>query len=154
MHGRGTRSDGRASGWLTDRYDPTRPLFVYYGLRGLSLLLLEPALGSGHTPLLAFITCYGLDWVATVPPTVALCRQVCGAEWATVAYGWVFAGHQIGASLAAWGAGALRDATGSYRLAFAVAGASCFVAAFGVLRVRGTGAVEPVGPLPAGSAAA
>ena len=123
------------SGWLTDRYDPRRLLFVYYGLRGLSLLLLQSALSSGHLPLGAFIAFYGLDWVATVPPTVALCRELCGAEMATVAYGWVFAGHQVGASLAAWGAGLIRDATGSYQLAFMLAAVCCFVAAVGVLRV-------------------
>lgn len=123
------------SGWLTDRYDPRKLLFVYYGLRGLSLLLLKPALESAHAPLWLFITFYGLDWVATVPPTVALCRELCGAEWATVAYGWVYAGHQLGASLAAWGAGEIRDRTGSYQLAFLVAAGCCLVASVGVLHV-------------------
>jgi MFS family permease len=127
-----------ASGWLTDRYDPRRLLLVYYGLRGASLLLLQPALASGRAPLALFIGFYGLDWVATVPPTVALCRELCGPELATVAYGWVFAGHQVGASLAAWGAGWLRDATGTYQPAFLLAAVACFVAAFGVLRVRGS----------------
>ena len=125
------------SGWLTDRYDPRKLLFAYYGLRGLSLVLLQPALESAHAPLWLFITFYGLDWVATVPPTVALCRELCGAEWATVAYGWVFAGHQLGASVAAWGAGEIRDRTGSYQLAFLLAAGCCLVAALGVVRLGG-----------------
>ncbi len=73
--------------------------------------------------------------MATVPPTVKLCAEVCGPEHATVAYGWVFAGHQIGAALAAWGAGYLRDQTGSYQLAFVIAGVLCFVAALGTQRI-------------------
>jgi predicted MFS family arabinose efflux permease len=132
-----------ASGWLTDRYDPRRLLGGYYALRGLSLLVLDPALATGHGPMWGFIAFYGLDWVATVPPTVKLCAEVCGPERATVAYGWVFAGHQIGAALAAWGAGYLRDQTGSYQLAFVIAGALCLVAALGSQRI-GRVVPEPV----------
>jgi predicted MFS family arabinose efflux permease len=125
-----------SSGWLTDRFDPRRLLFFYYGLRGLSLLTLEHALSSGRLPLWGFIAFYGLDWVATVPPTIRLCADVCGPEFATIGYGWVFAGHQIGASVAAWGAGYLRDANGSYSAAWIISGVCCIVAAFGVLRIN------------------
>lgn len=130
-----------ASGWLTDRYDPRHLLSAYYGLRGLSLLVLDPALASGSGSMWFFIAFYGLDWVATVPPTVKLCAEVCGTERATVAYGWVFAGHQLGAAAAAWGAGHLRDQTGSYQLAFVIAGAMCLVAALGTQRIGRAGPV-------------
>jgi MFS family permease len=124
-----------ASGWLTDRFDPRRLLGIYYATRGLSLLALDSALGEGHRPMWAFMIFYGLDWVATVPPTVRLCADVCGDEYATVAFGWVFAGHQIGAALAAWGAGFLRDQTGSYRPAFILAAICCAIAAVGCQRI-------------------
>ncbi|MPY93801.1 MAG: MFS transporter, partial [Acidimicrobiia bacterium] len=89
------------SGWLTDRYDPRKLLVVYYGLRGLSLLVLHPALEARGFGLAGFMVFYGLDWVATVPPTVALCTQVFGRERAPVVFGWVFAAHQVGAAAAA-----------------------------------------------------
>jgi predicted MFS family arabinose efflux permease len=127
-----------ASGWLTDRFDPRRLLFVYYLLRGLSLLVLDPALDARSVGLLGFMMFYGLDWVATVPPTVALCNDLVGRAKAPVVYGWVFAGHQLGAALAAWFAGATRDWTGSYRLSFLVAAGMCFVAAVGTQRIRRT----------------
>jgi predicted MFS family arabinose efflux permease len=127
-----------ASGWLTDHYDPRRLLGMYYALRGMSLLVLDPALTAGHRPMWVFIAFYGLDWVATVPPTVKLCAEVCGQQRATVAYGWVFAGHQIGAALAAWGAGYVRDHTGSYQLSFMIAGVMCLVAAAGTQRIGRT----------------
>jgi MFS family permease len=120
------------SGVLTDRYDPRLLLFAYYGLRGLSLLLLDQALGAGHAPLVAFMLFYGLDWVATVPPTVALATSTFGRQRGPVVYGWVFAGHQLGAAVAAWAAGVIRGATGTYQLAFVLAGALCLVAAVGV----------------------
>jgi MFS family permease len=125
------------SGWLTDRVDPRRLLFAYYALRGLSLMLLDPALGARNAGLWTFMVFYGLDWVATVPPTVALCAQQFGRERGAVVYGWVFAGHQIGAALMAWGAGALRDSTGSYRPAWIVAGVGCLIAAAGTQRIAG-----------------
>lgn len=132
------------SGWLTDRYDPRRLLGAYYLLRGLSLLALEPALSRGGGGLGLFMIFYGLDWVATVPPTVKLCAEVCGEERATVAYGWVFAGHQIGAALAAWGAGYLRDVSGSYQPAFLIAGMCCLLAAVGTQRIGRPAATVPV----------
>jgi MFS family permease len=125
------------SGWLTDRVDPRRLLFAYYALRGMSLMLLDPALSARNAGLWTFMVFYGLDWVATVPPTVALCAQQFGRERGAVVYGWVFAGHQIGAALMAWGAGALRDTTGTYRPAWIVAGVGCLIAAAGTQRIAG-----------------
>jgi hypothetical protein len=93
------------SGWLTDRVDPRRLLFAYYALRGLSLMVLDPALDARNAGLWTFMVFYGLDWVATVPPTVALCNQQFGRERGAVVYGWVFAGHQIGAALMGLGCG-------------------------------------------------
>jgi MFS family permease len=138
-----------ASGWLTDRWDPRKLLMVYYLFRGLSLFVLDPALAHGGGGLLGFMAFYGLDWVATVPPTIALCILHFGRDRGPLVYGWVFAGHQVGGALAAWGAGALHDSTGSYRPAFIAAGVACLVAAAGVLRIR----KEPVWPpvVPAGA---
>lgn len=119
------------SGALTDRFDPARLLLFYYAFRGVSLLFLEPALSRGGLGLVGFMMFYGLDWVATVPPTVALCVQRFGVQRGPLVYGWVFAGHQVGAAIAAWGAGIIRDATGSYSIAFSVAGVACLLAAFG-----------------------
>ncbi|MCW2776993.1 MAG: transporter [Frankiales bacterium] len=118
-----------ASGWLTDRYDPRVLLAWYYSLRGLSLMALPVVLDTGSVPLLLFIAFYGLDWVATVPPTIALCGKVAGPERTTVVFGWVFASHQLGAAAAAFAAGVSRTATGSYTTAFLVAGALCAVGA-------------------------
>ena len=91
-----------ASGWLTDRVDSRYLLFAYYGLRGLSLLVVPWLLAATvHPSLFVFIVFYGLDWVATVPPTVALCRQHFGVEKVGVVFGWVFASHMVGAGVAA-----------------------------------------------------
>ena len=118
-----------ASGWFTDRVDPRRLLLAYYLLRGASLAVLPVLLGPLATPpIWAFIVFYGLDWVATVPPTVALAREHFG-ERAPVVFGWIFASHQIGSAIAALGAGLLRDATGSYTSAWVTAGGLCAVAA-------------------------
>jgi MFS family permease len=118
-----------ASGWLTDRVDSRVLLGAYYALRGGSLLVL-PSLfaASTHPRMLVFILFYGLDWVATVPPTVALCREYYGAS-GPVVFGWVFASHQIGAALAATAAGVVRDRLGNYDLAWYVAGGLAIVAA-------------------------
>ena len=125
------------SGVLTDRYDPRLLLVAYYALRGLSLFVLDPALGAGGGGLVGFMVFYGLDWVATVPPTIAICLAAYGPNRGPVVYGWVFAGHQVGGAVAAFGAGALADATGGYRTAFVLAGVACLVAAGGVLRIPG-----------------
>ena len=130
-----------ASGWLTDRMDPRRLLLWYYGFRGVSLLVLAPALADGGLGLVGFVVVYGLDWVATVPPTVALCHEVYGRERGTVVFGWVFAAHQLGAAAAASAAGAARTALGDYLLTFLVAAALCVVAALITQGVR-----RPVAP--------
>ena len=118
-----------ASGWLTDRYDPRVLLVIYYTGRGVSLFAL-PSLLSPHTnpSTWVFVLFYGLDWVATVPPTVALCRRHFG-EAAPIVFGWTFAAHQLGAAIAASGAGYIRDADGSYNPAFYAAAGLCVVAA-------------------------
>ncbi|MEV0459852.1 MFS transporter [Catellatospora methionotrophica] len=111
-----------ASGWLTDRFDPRWLLGIYYALRGLSLMLLPGLFAADpHPSMLVFILFYGLDWVATVPPTIALCRQHFGASGAIV-FGWVFASHQFGAAGIALVAGLIRDSSGSYATAFYGAG--------------------------------
>jgi len=100
------------SGWLTDRVDPRVLLLAYYGLRGLSLFLLPTLFGPDlHVSMVAFIVFYGLDWVATVPPTLALCREFFGPR-APVVFGWVFASHQVGSAFAAFGGGVIRDVLG------------------------------------------
>ncbi|CAN2235189.1 AraJ Arabinose efflux permease [actinobacterium SCGC AAA044-D11] len=124
------------SGWLTDRYDPRKLLFVYYFFRGLSLFLLPSILfATVHPSTLVFVIFYGLDWVATVPPTVLLCRQVLGPERATVVYGWVFAAHQIGGSAAAFGAALLHTKFGDYASAFYLSGLMCVFTSYFVLRI-------------------
>lgn len=119
-----------ASGWLTDRVDSRYLLFVYYFFRGLSLLAVPWLLGPDvHPSLFVFILFYGLDWVATVPPTVALCRQHFGVEKSGVVFGWVFAAHMVGAGVAASYAGLIRTGTGDYFAAWMTAGALCVGAA-------------------------
>ena len=122
------------SGWLSDRYDNRWLLFWYYGLRGLSLLFL-PFSDFSFYGLSLFAMFYGLDWIATVPPTVRLTAQRFGAERANVVFGWIFAGHQMGAGTAALGAGLSRTMLASYLPAFFVAGALCVVAALIVLTI-------------------
>jgi predicted MFS family arabinose efflux permease len=125
-----------ASGWLTDRVDPRYLLLVYYVLRGLSLLALPALFGPDiQANMLAFIVFYGLDWVATIPPTMALCRELFGAA-APVVFGWVFASHQVGAAAMALGAGIVRDELGAYDMAWYAGGAICVVAGFLSLLVR------------------
>jgi predicted MFS family arabinose efflux permease len=134
------------SGWLTDRYDPRLLLFWYYALRGLSLLALPYLFNAPRFGLVLFIVFYGLDWVATVPPTVALTAETFGRERVGVLFGWIFAAHQFGAALAAWGAGAARTWFGDYAWAFGTAGLLCLFASGLVVRIgRGP---EPV-PAPA-----
>ncbi|MGW1079613.1 MFS transporter [Kitasatospora sp. NPDC002522] len=117
-----------ASGWFTDRFDSTRLLITYYALRGLSLLFLPQLFGDAlRPPLLAFVIFYGLDWVATVPPTVALCRRYFGQD-APIVFGWVLAAHQIGAAAVAGLAGLARDRFGDYDATWYAAGALCVIA--------------------------
>lgn len=134
------------SGWLTDRMDSRKLLFAYYGLRGLSLMLLPLVFSAQNFGLILFIVFYGLDWVATVPPTVALAAQSFGREQGTLIFGWVFAAHQVGAAVAATGAGVIRTVTGDYFLAFVSAGVLCLVAAVLSMGI-GRDASEPSAPL-------
>ena len=124
-----------ASGYLTDRFDGRWLLFFYYGLRGLSLLLLPYVFGSPNFALILFIVFYGLDWVATVPPTVQLARKAFGAQNFAIVYGWIFAAHQLGAASIAFAAGAVRTFFGDYQIAFMSSGLLCLVAAGLVLRI-------------------
>jgi sugar phosphate permease len=135
-----------ASGWLTDRMDSRVLLGVYYALRGLSLLVLPSLFAATvHPSMVIFILFYGLDWVATVPPTVALCREYFGAS-GPVVFGWVFASHQIGAAIAASAAGLLRDRLGSYDWAFYGAGTLAILASLLSLMLFGAKRIRPVAP--------
>lgn len=126
-----------ASGWLTDRFSSRYLLFGYYSLRGLSLLLLPHIMMSGGSHLNWFAVFYGLDWIATVPPTVRLTSDAFGRENTGVIYGWIGASHQLGASLAALAAGTVRTVIGDYRPSFWVIGALCFLTGFAFLLFRG-----------------
>jgi predicted MFS family arabinose efflux permease len=135
-----------ASGWLSDRYNPGRLLFWYYGLRGLSLIYL-PFADFTYTGLSVFALFYGLDWIATVPPTVNITVKVFGRDKANLVFGWVFAGHQLGAATAALGAGLSRTELATYLPAFMAAGALCIAAAGLTLRLTST----PLAPLRPGA---
>ncbi|MDJ0466608.1 MFS transporter [Streptomyces sp. H27-C3] len=125
-----------ASGWFTDRFDSRRLLAVYYALRGISLLFLPMLLGpSVQPPMIFFIVFYGLDWVATVPPTIALCRERFGEDSAIV-FGWVLASHQVGAALVAFAGGVARDVFGKYDMVWYASGALCAMAALMALVIR------------------
>nr|WP_309484324.1 MFS transporter [Streptomyces himalayensis] len=135
-----------ASGWFTDRFDARRLLAVYYALRGISLLFLPMLLAFGgpsvRPPMIFFIVFYGLDWVATVPPTLALCREHYGEDSAIV-FGWVLASHQVGAALIAFLGGVARDVFGSYDMVWYASGALCAVAALMALVIRKGRAMVP-----------
>ncbi|MFI5085256.1 MAG: MFS transporter [Actinomycetales bacterium] len=141
-----------ASGWLTDRVNPKILLAVYYQFRGIGLLVLPLLLSSTVRPsIIVFVVIYGLDWVATVPPTAAICRRVFGADGAVV-FGWVFAAHQLGAAAAALAAGYIRDATGQYTYAWFGAAALCTVAAVVSATIRKDRRPAPVpAPVAAGA---
>jgi predicted MFS family arabinose efflux permease len=137
------------SGWLTDRIDPRWLLLVYYTFRGVGLLLLPWLLAETvHPSMVLFIVIYGLDWVATVPPTVVLCRRLFGDQ-GTIVFGWVFASHQRGAAAAALAAGIIRDSFGTYTYAWFGGAAPCALAAvlsIGLRRPPGS----PMPPAPPG----
>jgi predicted MFS family arabinose efflux permease len=141
------------SGWLTDRWDSRYLLCWYYGLRGLSLLFLPYALGTSFAAMAAFAVFYGLDWVATVPPTVRLAADIFGKQRVGVVFGWIFASHQIGAAMAAFGAGAMRTWFGTYQGAFMGSGLLCLIAAGLVMRISGPsrGLTPPLRPAEAGA---
>ncbi len=124
-----------ASGWLSDRYDNRWLLFWYYGLRGLSLIYLPFSTFTLYG-LSLFAMFYGLDWIATVPPTVKLTAATFGRDKAGIVFGWIFAAHQIGAATAAFGAGFSRSELMTYLPAFYVAGAACLVAAVLAITIR------------------
>jgi sugar phosphate permease len=123
------------SGWLSDRYDNRLLLALYYGFRGLSLVWIVQS-GASFVAMSAFAVLYGLDFIATVPPTVRLTVGAFGREMGPVVFGWIFAAHQIGVGLMAFAAGASRDAVGTYVPAFLVAGFTCLLAAaaFGLVK--------------------
>ncbi len=124
-----------SSGWLSDRYDNRRLLCWYYSLRGISLLFLPYALGTSFLSLALFVVFYGLDWVATVPPTVRLAADIFGKQNVGIIFGWILASHQLGAAFAAYGAGQLYTWLGSYQVSFMTAGVLCLLAAGMVIRI-------------------
>ncbi len=134
-----------ASGWLTDRYDPRKLLAVYYSLRGLSLLLLPFV--TEFAGLAVFAVFFGLDYIATVPPTVALVADRFGRMNVGAVFGWVFFSHQVGAALASYLGGVARDSLGDYTAAFLAAGILAILAALMASRITR----EPLPPVPAGS---
>lgn len=132
-----------ASGWLTDRYDPKKLLVIYYAFRGLSLIAL-PFIDFSATSLFLFALVYGLDWIATVPPTMKLTNKTFGEAQAPILFGWIMVGHQIGAAIAAFGAGFIRAEWGSYTMAFLIAGLFGVLAAAAMaISVRPRMAVAP-----------
>jgi MFS family permease len=125
------------SGWLTDRVNPIWLLMFYYGLRGLALFTVPFVLGpTVELPLMFFVIFYGLDWIATVPPTIELCRKYFGLNRSPSVYGWVFASHMVGAAIAAAFAGAIREVQGSYFVAWITAAVLCLLAAGSVLLLK------------------
>ncbi len=126
-----------ASGWLSDRFDNRWLLFWYYLLRGASLLLLPYALSQGSVVLLTIFTIfYGLDWIATVPPTISITRQIFGMQKSSIIYGWIFASHQAGAAVAAYGGGLIYQFFNSYTWAFFLAGIFCAMASLFVIIIK------------------
>ena len=134
------------SGWLSDRVDNRVLLFVYYTLRGLSLLLL-PFVFDSFYALALFTIFYGLDWIATVPPTVRLTSTIFGKENTGLMFGWISAVHMLGAGAAAYLGGVMRVGLGQYTEAFIISGVLCFVAAVLVMFVGRSGGVQSIGPL-------
>jgi sugar phosphate permease len=123
------------SGWLTDRLDARKLLVWYYTFRGIALLFLPSAYAAGVPALAAFVVFYGLDWVATVPPTVRLVADRFGKERVGPVFGWIFAAHQFGGSIAAFAAGAVHTWLGDYLVAFMTAGALCLIASGLILAI-------------------
>jgi MFS family permease len=134
------------SGWLTDRFDPRKLLLVYYAFRGLSLLYLPYSGFSGWT-LGAFAVLYGLDWIATVPPTAKLANEAFGDRNGPIVFGWILAGHQAGGATAAFLAGFIRQSEGDYAMAFFLAGLTGILAA-GMAMMINRGKRQPAAPLP------
>jgi sugar phosphate permease len=133
-----------ASGWLSDRFDPRRLLLVYYVFRGISLLYL-PALHS-QLDMVAFAVLFGLDYIATVPPTVMLTADVFGRRNVGIVYGWIFAAHMLGAAILAWVAGIIRDHAGDYAMAYVTAGFIAVMAGVAALTLRRSGSAPALAP--------
>ena len=131
-----------ASGMLTDKYDPRRLLMIYYTFRGISLFFLPMLTDFGLTGLTFFAVLYGLDWIATVPPTMTLCAQLFGRRNVGTVYGFVFGAHQFGAAMAAFGAGYIHDAIGDYTWAFLSGGIMCLVGGALAMRIDRTASWE------------
>ena len=129
------------TGWLSDRYDNRTLLCVYYVLRGISLLFLPHALATDLVSLSIFAAFYGLDWFATLPPTIRLTTDRFGRMMAPLVFGWMFVAHQVGAALAAFGAGWTRTLDGTYAPAFIVSGVLCVIAGVMSLAIGGQGGV-------------
>lgn len=125
------------SGWLSDRFDNRWLLFWYYGLRGASLALLPFALSQGSYWLIIIFTIfYGLDWIATVPPTISISRKIFGIQKSAIIYGWIFAAHQLGAAVAAFGGGLIYQYFNTYTWAFFLAGVFCIFASLFVILIK------------------
>ncbi len=125
------------SGWLSDRFDNRWLLFWYYGLRGVSLVFLPYALNEGSiTMLVIFTVFYGLDWIATVPPTISISRQIFGINKSGIVYGWIYAFHQAGAAAAAYGGGLIYKFFNTYTWAFFLAGVFCLLASLFVIIIK------------------
>jgi predicted MFS family arabinose efflux permease len=135
-----------ASGWLTDRWDPRKLLLIYYSLRGVSLFFV-PFIHDTMT-IAAFAILFGLDYIATVPPTVALVADRFGRHNVGIVYGWVFAAHMMGAAIAAWAAGVVREGVGDYAAAFVAAGWIAIIAGFAALGIRRTDSGSAPSPSP------
>lgn len=133
------------SGWLSDRFNPRVLLFWYYGLRGIALIFLPYAFGLNYFGLTIFAVFYGLDWIATVPPTVRLANDVFGRLAAPIVFGWIVAGHQLGAATANAIAGFLRASLGNYTWSSVLMGIACLIGAALVLRIQGVQHVNPEG---------
>jgi len=125
------------SGYLTDRFNPIILLAIYYGFRGVALFSVPFLLGpTVEPPMFFFVVFYGLDWIATVPPTIELCRRYFGIERSGVVFGWVFASHMIGAGFASVFAGIIRDLQGTYLIAWITAASLCMLATAAVWTLR------------------
>jgi predicted MFS family arabinose efflux permease len=143
-----------ASGWLSDRFDSRYLLFWYFSLRGVSLLFLPYIFDFSFFGLTLFAVFYGLDWIATAPPTVRLAGNAFGIARAAMIFGWITALHQVGSAMAAAGGGLLHDTVGSYTSSFLFWGALCFLAAAAVLLVgRRPAPGRPIEVAPAGAGA-
>jgi MFS family permease len=142
------------SGWLSDKYDNRILLFIYYVGRGLSLIFLPVALGIDLWTVSLFAVFYGLDWFATLPPTIRLTTQKFGLSSGPLVFGWMFVAHQIGAAIAAYGAGVTRTLDGTYAPAFALSGFLCIVAGFACLLISDRKSESDVKLSPVSGAAA